>query len=62
MPETTFKFLSRCLLYATCNHGLLVNFGNFKTEKNWHLNLTINERESLVMRLNASYASAHHLL
>lgn len=44
MPETTFKFLSRCLLYATCNHVLVVNFGNIKTEEKWHdLNLTINE-------------------
>lgn len=47
MPETTFKFLGRCLLYATCNCGLVVNFGNIKTEEKWHdLNLPINETES----------------
>lgn len=51
MPETTFKFLSRCLLYATCNHVLVENFGNIKTEEKWHdLNLTINETESPVRR------------
>lgn len=63
MPETTFKFLSRYLLYATCNYGLVVNFGNFMTEEKWHdLNLTINETESPVRRLNSGHASAHHLL
>lgn len=47
MPETTFKFLGRCLLCATCNRGLVVNFGNIKTEEKWHdLNLPINETES----------------
>lgn len=45
-PETTFKFLSRCPLYVTCNHVLVINFGNIKTEEKWHdLNLTINETE-----------------
>lgn len=58
MPETTSKFLSRCLLYTTCNHGLVVNFGNIKTEEKQHdLNLTITVR-----RLNKGYVSAHHRL
>lgn len=56
MPETTSKFLSRCLLYTTCNHRLVINFGNIKTEEKQHdLNLTVR-------RLNAGYVSAHHRL
>lgn len=46
MSETTFKFLSRCLLCATCSHGLVVNFGNIETEEKQHnLNFIINETE-----------------
>lgn len=35
-PKLQFlKLLRRSLLFASCNHGLVVNFGNIRTEQKW---------------------------
>lgn len=37
-PKLHFLKLShRSLLFASCNHGLAVNFGNISTEQKWYV-------------------------